>query len=1039
MTTGLKTSALIRVFARHHSAPNLLMAMLLILGALALMRLNTQIFPTMLIPQITVSVSWPGASAEDVEKTILKVLEPELRYTDDLDDMTAVAREGSAFIAMEFKRNADMTKALSDVEMAVASVTTLPKDAELPRVRRITHYERIARVMITGDLPEFTLKSYARMIRDEMLEAGIDHITLEGARDEEISVEIPARQLRRLDLTVSDIAARIRANTQDRPSGTLEGRVDKQLRMQGKADTVEDIGRIEVRPRASGERIMLRDIAEIKDSFDDNDLNGYYKGKRAIQLVIQRSLTADALKTNRILDDYLAKAAPQWPKSLQVIKYDVRAEHLMNRIKLLLKNGVGGLVLVLIILFIFLNSRIAFWVALGIPVAMMGTVVVMWVSGQSINMVSLFAMILTLGIIVDDAIVVGEHTATRSEMGDTPLEAAERGASRMLAPVIAATLTTVAAFLPTFFITGRIGQVMVALPLVVISVLIASLVECFFILPGHLRHSIKHTHRAPSRFRRGFDRNFARLRDGPFRRLVALSYHWRYSTLAAAVAILIVTVGIVASGRITFHFFPVPPAENLRARIVMGAGTPRAETIKAVAIVEAALQRAEKKLTGGKERLINSGFVKLGQLGHSQGDNLAQLDIQLTATETRTIATNKIVAAWRKEIPKVPGAERIAVGGRRAGPPGDDIDIRLTGEDIPSIKSAALEITELLSSYPGVMDVADDLPYGKQDVLIELTPRGAALGFTTEGIGQQLRNAFEGAIARRFARNGEEITVRVQRKKQGGGIRLLRDLYLKSPGGAHVPLTEIANIREKSGFSIINRRNGKNVISVTGEVNKDVTSAVDVQAALEQKGLKEIAQKYHVKYRFAGRSEDRREAFADLKLGGLIALVLIFLVLAWVFASYSRPFIVMLIIPFGIVGTIWGHMLMGMALTLLSIIGLLGLAGIIVNDSIILVSQVDERLGRGQSMAEAAIGAAQDRLRAVLLTSLTTIGGLMPLMFESSLQAQFLLPIAITMVFGLAVATVLILIIVPASLGVLADVSRLFGKAPMRPEISPAE
>lgn len=1039
MTTGLKTSALIRVFARHRSAPNLLMAMLIIMGSLALMRLNTQIFPTIHIPQITVRVVWPGASAEDVEKTILKVLEPELRYTDDLDDLTAVAREGSAFIALEFKRDADMTKALSDVEMAVSAVTTLPKDAELPRVRRITRYERIARVLITGDLSEFTLKTYARIIRDELLEAGIDHISLDGARDEEITVNVPARQLRRLDLTVNDIAERIRANTQDRPSGKLEGKVDKQLRMRGKADTVEDIGRIEVRSRASGERIMLRDIAEIRDDFDDDNLNGYYKGKRAIQLVIQRSLNADALKTNRVLDDYLARAGPQWPKSLKVIKYDVRAEHLMNRIKLLLKNGASGLALVLIILFIFLNTRIAFWVALGIPVAMMGTVVVMWATGQSINMVSLFAMILTLGIIVDDAIVVGEHTATRSEMGDTPLEAAERGASRMLAPVLAATLTTVAAFLPTFFITGRIGQVMLALPQVVIAVLIASLVECFFILPGHLRHSIKHTHKQPSRFRRGFDRNFARLRDGPFRALVSLTYRWRYSTLAAAIGILMITIGIVASGRITFHFFPVPPAENLRARIVMGAGTPRIETLKAVKIVEAALARAEKKLTGGKERLVNSGFVKLGKLGYSQGDNLAQLDIQLTATETRTISTNKIVAAWRKQIPKVPGAERIAVGGRRAGPPGDDIDIRLTGKNILSIKSAALEIIELLKSYPGVMDVADDLPYGKQDVLIELTARGSALGFTTEGIGGQLRNAFEGAIARRFARNGEEVTVRVSRKKEGGGIRLLRDLYLKSPGGMHVPLTEIATIREKSGFSIINRRNGKNVIAVTAEVDKKVTSAVDVQTALELKGLKEIAQKYDVSFRFAGRSEDRREAFADLKTGGLISLVLIFLILAWVFASYSRPFIVMLIIPFAIVGTIWGHLLMGHALTLLSIIGLLGLAGIIVNDSIILVSQVDERLGRGQSMFEAAVGAAQDRLRAVLLTSLTTIGGLMPLMFESSLQAQFLLPIAITMVFGLAVATVLILIIVPASLGVLADIDRIFGKAPEQDELIAAE
>ncbi|HHK74311.1 MAG TPA: efflux RND transporter permease subunit, partial [Rhizobiales bacterium] len=576
-------------------------------------------------------------------------------------------------------------------------------------------------------------------------------------------------------------------------------------------------------------------------------------------------------------------------------------------------------------------------------------------------------------------------------------------------------------------ITGRIGQVMLALPLVVISVLIASLVECFLILPGHLRHSIKHGSKSPSRFRRWFDRGFGRFRDGLFRRFVQLAYDWRYTTLAATNAVLIVTIGFLMTDRIKFHFFPQPPTEILRARIVMGAGTPREQTIKAVKMVESALAEAERKLGKG-EKLVVSSFAKLGKLGYSQGNHLAQIDVQLTATESRSVHTNAIIRAWREALPKIPGAERISVGGRRSGPGGRDLDIRLTGKDIAVIKRAAVELEELMSNFPGVQDTADDLPYGKQDVIVTLTARGKALGFTTQIIGEQLRNAFEGAIARRFARNAEEVTIRVLQKKNGRGIQILRDLYLKSPSGAHVPLLEVVNIREKSGFSIINRRNGKNVISVTADIDLKVSSGGEVQKALERKGLPEIARKYDISYRFAGRSEDRASAFANLKLGGAVALVLIFIVLAWVFASYSRPFIVMIIIPYGIIGAILGHLVMGFALTILSIIGVLGLAGIIVNDSIILVSQVDERLGRGESMAAATVGAAQDRLRAVLLTSLTTIGGLLPLMFETSLQAQYLLPIAITMVFGLAVSTILVLIIVPASLGVLDDLARVLGK-----------
>jgi multidrug efflux pump subunit AcrB len=1034
MTTQIRHAGIVHLFVRHPNAANLLMAVLVVMGLFSVGRLNTQFFPSLEIPIITVKVVWPGASAADAEKSILQTLEPELRFLDGLDDITSVAREGSGFISLEFKPGSDMNKALSDVEMAVAGATSLPTDAEEPVIKRVAFYEPVAKLLVTGPWPETALNAFARQIRDGLLKAGIDRVTLTGARDEELRVTISPRNLQRYDLTVSDIASRINQNTQDRPSGTLKGAVDKQLRTAGKEDTASALGRIEIRARANGERVLLRDIATIADTYDPDGLTAFYEGHQAIQLEVRRALSADTLKTARILDDYVAGIRSQLPRGLKLVKYDVRASYLSDRINLLLRNGVSGLVLVLVILFIFLNARIAFWVALGIPVAMMTTVVVMWVSGQSVNMVSLFAMILTLGIIVDDAIVVGEHTATRFDMGDTPQVAAERGAGRMLAPVVAATLTTQVAFLPTFFMGGRIGDIMVAMPYVVISVLFASLIECFLILPAHLRHTLRHARKQPSRFRQRFDAGFARFRDGPFRRFVALAFRWRYTTLATAIAMLLLAVALIPGGWIKFHFFPTPEPETITASIVMVAGTPRSQTMAAIKQVEEALAATEKKLTGGKEKLVVTRFSRLGKLGRSFGDNLAWISVELTASEIRTVRTRAIVKAWKKALPRIPGAERIAVGSRRTGPPGRDIDIRLSGGRSENLKSAALAIEDQLTALPGITGVSDDLPYGKQDVVLELTPRGAALGFNLESIGKQVRAAFEGTIARRFARDSEEVTIRVIREQSASGTQALRSLRVRSPSGEHVLLDEVVSLHEKPGFSLINRRDGKNTIAITADVDLTRTTAAEALDALLP-GLKAITAKYHLDYDLAGRAEEQRESFVDLKLGGMIALVLIYIILAWVFASYSRPLIVMTVIPFGFVGAVAGHLIMGFALTILSVIGMLGLAGIIVNDSIILVSQVDERLDRGQTMSEAAIGAAGDRLRAVLLTSLTTIGGLLPLMFEKSLQAQFLLPMAITIVFGLAVVTILVLVIVPASLGVLEDIARLFGRVRAAPDV----
>ena len=1042
--TESKTN-LVSIFVRHSTAANLLMAIMVMMGLYAVSKINVQFFPTVEVPIINVSVHWPGASSEDVEKNILDSLEPELRFLDDVEEVNSYAREGAGTISLEFYANADMQKAQSDVEQAIAGVTTLPEDSEEPIINRVAFYENVAKLAISGPYSEETVKAYAKQIRDGLLNNGIDRVTLSGVRDEEIWIEIKEEELRRLNLSLSTIAERIRLETRDLPSGTIEGGLEVQLRALAERRTPEELAKIEIVSLSSGEKIYLKDIAKIHTQFDKDGKTGIISGNRAIQLSIKRAVSSNTLKTMESFYAYVEKIKPTLPPSLKLNVYDVRGESVKQRLGILIENGLQGLVLVLIVLFIFLNWRIAFWVAAGIPVALMATVLVMWLSGQTINMISMFALIMMIGIIVDDAIVVAEDTATRQSMGIGPRRAAEQGALRMLKPVTAATLTTMAAFFPIFLIQGRLGDFMSAIPLVVMAVLIASIVECFLILPGHLRHAATSGNMEErGRFRAKFDDGLEAFRDGPYRRFVEFCYDWRYSFVALTVLTLIISMGLIAGGRVGFQFFPSPEAEKVTAKINFVPGTPNEEQIKILKLIEKNLKAVEERLTKEKdEKLIVAVYGLQGVAGRAQGDSLAEVNVNLTPSEDRTIRTRTFIKEWKKSAPKLPAIERFAIGGKRVGPPGADIDIRLTGADVNTLKNAADDLKLALAGVSGVSNVDDDLPYGKPEWIIEVTPKGTALGLTAQSVGTQIRNSFEGAIATRFARGDEEITVRVKRKHDLDGIEALRSIYLITPDNQRVPLPEVVTLREKPGFSVIQRRDGARTVSVTADIDPKLTEVATVIEQLKIEALPKAEEKYSISYSLAGRAEDRAKSFADLKLGALLALVLIYIILAWVFESYAKPLAVMAIIPFGAVGAILGHMVMGTALTILSFIGLLGLSGILVNDSIILVTEVKNRLDRGEVLHEAAIGASQDRLRAVLLTSLTTIGGLLPLLFETSRQAQFLMPMAITMVFGLAAATILVLVLVPVMVGIGGDIGNIakwymrLGTKPTSPE--PAE
>ena len=1023
-------SELIARFARHRNAANLLMALMILAGVIAAFRLNTQFFPDFGIDIISVRVEWPGAGADDVEAKLVAAIEPEVRFLNDVRKVTSYAAEGVASIVVEFQPGSDMQAALANVESAVAGVTTLPVDSETPKVARAVRYDGISRIVVSGPYSEASLKAVVKRMRDDLLARGIDKIELFGTRDEEIWVEIRPDTLRRLDLTLEEIAQRIAGSSLDLPSGEIGGAVEKQIRSLGLATDAAGVGEIEVRALTGGQKVLLRDIAEVRERFDKKGKLGLRRGDPAMELFVQRATSSDALTAARVVTDYLEEIVPILPPDLRLDHFDVQASLIRDRIELLLRNGLGGLALVLIVLFVFLSWRVAFWIAVGIPVAMLANLGVMLASGQSINMVSLFAMIMTLGIIVDDAIVVGEHAASRRAAGMAAQQAAEAGALRMLAPVTASSLTTIAAFLPLLVISDIIGQIIRAIPFVVVSVLIASLIECFLILPGHLRGALASREIGHARFRRWFDGNFERLRDGPFRRLVGACVHWRYLTMASAVATLALSVGLVAGGRLDFVFFPSPEAETINATVLFAPGTPRERTREMVLELDRSLKATERTLSDGDENLVVMSFGKIGvsqaeRFARLSGDHYGGVQVELAPSDNRQVRTPTFIAAWRREIEELPGVERVSLRQRTGGPPGRELDIRLSGNDTDRLKQAALDVRGLLTRFAGVGDIEDDLPYGKQEVILELTPRGQALGFTTQSVGRQVRDAFEGAIATRFARADEEVTIRVLYPPEESSAADLRSLYLLSPSGAEVPLSDVVSLSESAGFERIRRENGVKEVAVTAEIDEAVTNANEVIDHLLAGALPEIADRHGVAFRVAGKAEEQANTLGDMRIGALVGLVAIYIILAWVFASYARPLVVMSIIPFGLIGAILGHILLGYTLTILSLVALLGLSGILVNDSIILVSTVDQRRSDGEPLFDSIVNGTRDRLRAVLLTSLTTILGLTPLLFETSLQAQFLMPMAVTIVFGLMAASILVLIVVPALIAIQDDFGRI--------------
>ncbi len=1030
-----KAQGVLSYFTRHKTAANLLLVLLVVIGLVTFPRMRAQFFPDVVVDNVSVDVAWAGAGAEDVDLAIVGVLEPVLLAVEGVTESSATSREGRANLRLEFEPGWDMGRAADDVQVAVDSVTTLPEDADDPVVRRGVWRDRVTDVVITGPVGVEQLGRFADEFAIRLFDQGVTRTTIRGVAAPEVIVEVPMAALIRYDISMAEIASAITAGAESSPAGDVTG-ANARVRTGVARRSADDVAGIILRQEADGTTLSIGDVANVLQEGIDRDRAYFVGDDPAISIRVDRSDRGDAIAIQQTVANVAEEMQLTLPVGVEIDLIRTRAEAISGRLAMLLENGLMGLGLVVFLLFLFLNARTAFWVAAGIPTAMLAALALMYVSGLTLNMISLFALIITLGIVVDDAIVVGEHADFRArQLGEAPVVAAENAARRMAPPVFSATITTVLAFAGLVAVGGRFGELIADIPFTVIMVLIASLVECFLILPNHMAHALSHTGKDhwydwPSRVVNvGFDW----VRERLFRPLMKLVIWARYPVMAAVIAVLASQVAVFIRGDVTWRFFNAPEQSSISGNFAMLEGASREDSFEMMLEMQRAAEAvgARYEEEYGQNPLMfvlsevggNTGFG-LAIADNKDGDLLGSIAIELIDADLRPYSSFQFVADLQDEVRDHPLMEAVSFRGWRGGPGGDALDVQLFGADAEVLKQASLAIQTALAAFPEVSALEDTLAYDRDELILELTPQGQALGFDIGSLSRTLRDRLNGIEAATFPVGVRTGTIRVELPEGELTADFLDRTLLRAASGEYVPLADLVSVTTRSGFSTIERENGLRLVSVTGDMSEDDPArAQEIMTELSEVILPQIEADFGVAYRLAGLAEQEDEFLNDAMLGFGLCLAGIYLVLAWIFASWTRPMVVMAIIPFGLIGTIYGHHSWSVPLSMFTVVGLIGMTGIIINDSIVLVTTVDD-YAQDRGLVPAIVDAVCDRLRPVLLTTLTTVLGLAPLLFEGSVQAQFLKPTVITLVYGLGFGMVIVLLVVPALLAMQMDIGR---------------
>ncbi len=1037
-------------------AANLAMLVLIIGGIVMALRIKQEVFPFFQLDMVTVSVAYPGASPEEVERGIVLAVEEAIQSVDGVDEIRSSAREGFATITAELVEGSDLQKLATDIKTEVDRITSLPEDAEEPKVTVRSMRREVINFVIYGDQSEAVLRELGEQVRDDLLQyeppppknpvekirrlisgspSEITQVDLSGVRPYEISIEISQQDLRRYGLTLGQVTQRLRNASVELPGGSIKEKGGEILvRVRDRRDFGRDFARIPIITRTDGTPVYLEDIATVIDGFEDIDRYARYNGKPAVMVNVYRVGEQTPLEISDAVIEYVEKLKSTLPEGINVNVVRDRSYIYRQRLELLLRNGAIGLGLVLILLSVFLELRLAFWVAMGIPISFFGAFLILPMHDLSINMVSLFAFIISLGIVVDDAIVVGENIYTHHQNGRPFGEAASLGAKEVAVPVTYSVLTNIVAFMPMLFVPGVMGKIFKNIPLVVIWVFAISLIECLFILPAHLGHQRENGFRLfglAHKWQQKFSHGFIRLVRAMYGPTVTKALRFRYVTVAIALAILFLVGGYAKSGRLGFTLFPKVESDYSIVTVVLPYGTPveRTEELHQ-RIVDAAQQIiAETEEASGKPLSEGIEAEIGGSDGNTSGPHVLQVRVYLTDPETRPMQTAEFTNLWRKRVGPIAGVERIRYESDAGGPgSGAALTVEIGHRNLEVLKKASAELADIIESFPKAKDVDDGFAPGKKQYNFHIKPEGEVLGLTSRDVARQVRNAYYGAEVVRQQRNRNEMKIMVRFPEQERSTAYsLEQFLLKTPAGTDVPLGEVVRINTGRAYTSIDRRAGRRVITVTADVTPRPAAGAIV-SELVQDSLPSLQRKYPgLSYGFEGRQAQQRESIGSLRIGLLLAVGVIYILLAIPFRSYTQPAIIMISIPFGIVGAVLGHILMGYSLSILSMFGVVALSGVVVNDALVLIDFANRKSRDGMSHFDAIREAGIARFRAIFLTTMTTFGGLTPMIFETSRQARFLIPMAISLGFGIVFATLITLILVPCLYLILDDVGYALG------------
>lgn len=1045
--------SLIAWFARNSVAANLLMVFIIAWGLTALTsRIPLEVFPSFELDTVNISVTYRGAAPSEVEEGVTIKIEEAIQDIEGIKQIDSVSNEGLSSIFVQVANGYNTRNLKDEIDQRISQIGNFPENVDTPRISIPEANRQVISVVVAAAMPEKELRIIASRVRDD-LEAlpDVSAVSMSGVRDFELAIEVSQASLDRYSLTLATVAQAIEASSIDLAAGAIAtGGGEVLLRARGQAYSVEDFGSIVVLAQADGTNVTVADIASIRDGFDEEQLVQSFNGQNSIQIDVFRTGLQSAITVADQVKRYLDDERASLPYGVTLGYWRDWSRTVRARLDTLTSSALQGGLLVMVLLTLFLRFWVAAWVFVGVPVSLLGGLAMMPLFGVSLNLLSMFAFILVLGIVVDDAIVTGENIYTHMRKKKDAVQAAIEGTQEVAVPVTFGVLTTVAAFTPLLLIEGARGQVFAQIPLVVIPVLLFSIVESKFVLPSHMSHLNFHSERKPNLLARMQYRiadSFEWFIINKYQPVLAWALYNRYLVLSFFIGGAVVILSMVTSGHVRFVFFPRVQAEIATASLEMPSGTPFELTQSHVERMSEAVQwlQARHVDPDTNESVIESVLTTTGSSGQEKGSHLGRVMFEIVPPEQRIvqISSAALVAQWRKRVGEIPGAKSISYRAEIGGG-GSPIDVELAGSDFEQMNTVSATIKQQLLQYPGVSDIEDTFEGGKEEIQLELKPAARQLGLTLSDIAQQVRIAYLGSEVQSIQRNRDEVNVIVRYPvEERASIAQLERLSVRTPSGESVPLASVADFNVGRGFAQIRRVDRQRTLNVRADVDKQTANIEGIKEDLTELGA-ELEQQYpDVSVSLEGEAREQRESFASLRTGLIFVLLVIYTLLAIPFKSYVQPLMVMVVIPFGVVGGVLGHMIMGMSLSIMSYMGMLALCGVVVNDSLVLVDWVNRQRKKGTALFDAVRQAGVARFRAVILTSLTTFFGLLPLIFESSTQAQFLIPMAVSLGFGILFATAVTLILIPVNYLVLEDIraflQRCFsfaaGKADSRPSV----